>query len=318
MHASADLKSMSPKLKVVLLGNTKSGKTSLLNRWIHDTFDADTPPTIGVDFKIKTYQSDEEGDKKFQIWDVSGQDRFSSLVSIYTPDAKLFVLIFDVTDRDSFDALKSKWYPIIRSQSASESVPVIILGNKIDLTDRRKVSPEEAADFAKELGAVYIETSAKNNVGLELLQATMLGKPPSQSTSSSVNQLQTKIDAFKREWSDNETMQAIATILEVGINATPMNRQEYFDSVLPGLQTHLKTLRWNSASVCNTAVNFIVTVLLALSIVGLPMAYFSGLLNKNAQTTGHSLMFFAFGEKQQAQSLCHDIITRSQTTLPCA
>lgn len=101
-----------------------------------------------------------------------------------------------------------------------------------------------------------------------------------------------------------------------GINES--ERLRYFSSKIPALQKQLNTRRWTSKSLCNTAVNFIVTVVLALSIVGLPIAYFSGLLKANAQTTGHSLMFFALGEKQQAQTLCHEIIAPNQTTLPCA
>ena len=149
--------------KVLLLGNSDVGKNSLLLRYVDHIWSDTFVPTIGVDFKVKT--SELENKKiKMQIWDTAGQERFRNVISSYFRGAHGILLIYDVTNRDSFKNLEN-WLIEIE-KNASENVLKILIGNKNDLVDEKEIKTEEGEAFAKRNGMQFIETSAKMNTNV--------------------------------------------------------------------------------------------------------------------------------------------------------
>ena len=158
--------------KVLLLGNSDVGKSSLLLRFVDSVWNETFVPTIGVDFKVKTV---EIGDKKvkMQIWDTAGQERFRNVISTYFRGGNGLLLIYDITNKDSFKNLES-WLIEIE-KNASENILKILIGNKSDLEEDREISKEEGQAFANRNGMQFMETSAKMNTNVdEAFQA--LGK----------------------------------------------------------------------------------------------------------------------------------------------
>lgn len=150
-------------IKLLLIGDTGSGKSSLLSRHCDDEFKSTYISTIGVDFKIKTILKNDKM-VKMQIWDTAGQERFRTITTSYYRGADGVLIVFDITDRQSFDSLKS-WHEECMRFCKKDS-KIIIIGNKLDLDANRKVTYNEASEYAKSIGTEYIETSAKtaNNV----------------------------------------------------------------------------------------------------------------------------------------------------------
>ena len=156
--------------KVLLLGNSNVGKSSLFLRFVDDIWNDTFVPTIGVDFKIKTFEIDEKK-IKMQIWDTAGQERFKNIISSYYRGAHGILLIYDVTDKDSFKNL-SNWLIEIEKNS-SKNVLKVLIGNKTDLEEKRVISYNQAKEFADSYGLKYIETSAKKNLNVNEAFATL-------------------------------------------------------------------------------------------------------------------------------------------------
>jgi Ras-related protein Rab-1A len=152
--------------KIVVVGNSGVGKSNIIVRYADNKFIEIHMSTIGVDFRVKTIKVD---DKliKLQLWDTAGQERFKSITSSYYKGANAIIIVYDVTSRDSFINL-DKWIDDIDKYTSYDVIKVII-GNKTDLTDKRSVSYEEGAQFAKTNGMIYAEASAKNSTGIEEL-----------------------------------------------------------------------------------------------------------------------------------------------------
>ena len=144
--------------KMVLVGNSSVGKTCLFLQYSDNVFTESFMPTIGVDFRIKTLEL-ENSFIKMQIWDTAGQERFKTITSSYYKGAHGLILVFDLTDRQSFMDLDN-WLMEIEKH-ASERVIKLLIGNKSDLEGARTVSYEEAFNYAKGNGMKYMETSAK-------------------------------------------------------------------------------------------------------------------------------------------------------------
>ena len=149
--------------KVLLLGNSNVGKSSLFLRFVDDIWNDTFVPTIGVDFKIKTFDIDDKR-IKMQIWDTAGQERFKNIIASYYRGAHGILLIYDVTDKDSFKNL-SNWLIEIEKNS-SKNVLKVLIGNKTDLEEKRVITYNQGKEFADTYGLKYIETSAKKNLNV--------------------------------------------------------------------------------------------------------------------------------------------------------
>ncbi|BGP53840.1 hypothetical protein JCM8202_004507 [Rhodotorula sphaerocarpa] len=146
------------KFKLVFLGEQSVGKTSLITRFMYDTFDNTYQATIGIDFLSKTMYL-EDRTVRLQLWDTAGQERFRSLIPSYIRDSSVAVVVYDVTNRASF-MNTSKWVDDVRSERGNDVI-IVLVGNKTDLNDKRQVTTEEAETKSKELNVMFIETSAK-------------------------------------------------------------------------------------------------------------------------------------------------------------
>ena len=154
------------ELRIILVGDSNVGKTSLINRFMGNDFQENYQCTINVDFKIKTITFSSSIAAELKIWDTCGQERFKSLTSKYFKDAHGVVLVFDVSDLSTFKNL-SFWLKEIKNNSNSNIKPEIILvANKIDLKDR-KVTKETGKEFANKNKIMYVETSAKNGLNID-------------------------------------------------------------------------------------------------------------------------------------------------------
>ena len=151
--------------KILLLGDSSVGKTCVLTRYTDNTFQEDHMATIGLDFKIKNVNLDTGKTVKVQIWDTAGQDRFKSITKNYYKGAHGIILIYDVTNKKTFDNVKN-WVDIIKEE-VSEKVSIILVGNKIDSNDNRKVSSQEGQGIANEYGLPFYETSAKTGYNVD-------------------------------------------------------------------------------------------------------------------------------------------------------
>lgn len=150
--------------KVIIIGNTGTGKSSLLTQFTDKRFSTIHDLTIGVEFGSKIITINDPDKKKYkvklQVWDTAGQEIFKSITRSYYRDAAGVMLVFDISRRDSFNHLKT-WMNDIE-QFSGKDTNIILIGNKTDLENQRTVSIKEATDFAKKYGIKYIETSAMN------------------------------------------------------------------------------------------------------------------------------------------------------------
>ncbi|KAJ8932409.1 hypothetical protein NQ314_014666 [Rhamnusium bicolor] len=153
------------KYKLVFLGEQSVGKTSLITRFMYDSFDTTYQATIGIDFLSKTvYLKDRT--VRLQLWDTAGQERFRSLIPSYIRDSAVAVVVYDITNVSSFEHT-TKWIDDVKRERG-RNVIIILVGNKVDLESIREVSTETAEKRAKELNILFIETSAK--VGYNIKQ----------------------------------------------------------------------------------------------------------------------------------------------------
>eukprot|EP01111_Echinosteliopsis_oligospora_P001267 TRINITY_DN1186_c0_g1_i1.p1 TRINITY_DN1186_c0_g1~~TRINITY_DN1186_c0_g1_i1.p1 ORF type:complete len:223 (-),score=61.69 TRINITY_DN1186_c0_g1_i1:68-736(-) len=154
------------KYKLVFLGDQSVGKTSIITRFMYDTFDSTYQATIGIDFLSKTMYL-EDRTVRLQLWDTAGQERFRSLIPSYIRDSSVAIIVYDITNRSSF-LNTVKWIDDVRSERGSDVI-MMLVGNKTDLSDKRQVSIEEGEAKAREYDIMFIETSAKAGFNIKAL-----------------------------------------------------------------------------------------------------------------------------------------------------
>jgi len=195
---TADFSSTGPttvkKTKVVFLGEQSVGKTSLITKFMYDTFDNTYQATIGIDFLSKTMYLDDRT-VRLQLWDTAGQERFRSLIPSYIRDSQVAIIVFDITNRQSFLEI-GKWIDDVRSERGGDMI-IALVGNKTDLSDKRQVTVEEATAKQKELNlTIFLETSAKagHNVKplFKMVAEALPGAEPQHTDTAN-----TKIDVTK-------------------------------------------------------------------------------------------------------------------------
>lgn len=156
--------------KLLLIGDSGVGKSCLLLRFADHTYTDSYISTIGVDFKIRTIEKDGKT-IKLQIWDTAGQERFRTITSSYYRGAHGIIVVYDVTDQESFTNVK-QWLNEIE-RYASQDVQKLLVGNKCDLVNKKAVTYEDAKAFADKLEIPFLETSAKTATNVEKAFLTM-------------------------------------------------------------------------------------------------------------------------------------------------
>ncbi|XP_044510090.1 ras-related protein RABC1 [Mangifera indica] len=165
MASAANQQEFDYMFKLLLIGDSGVGKSTLLLSFTSNTFEELTP-TIGVDFKIKYVTL---GGKKLKlaIWDTAGQERFRTLTSSYYRGAQGIIMVYDVTRRDTFTNLSEIWAKEIDLYSTNQDCIKMLVGNKVDKESERVVTKKEGMDFAREYGCLFLECSAKTRVNVE-------------------------------------------------------------------------------------------------------------------------------------------------------
>ncbi|AWP20943.1 Ras-related protein Rab-18-B [Scophthalmus maximus] len=151
-------------LKILIIGESGVGKSSLLLRFTDDTFDPEQAATIGVDFKVKTISVD--GNKaKLAIWDTAGQERFRTLTPSYYRGAQGVILVYDVTRRETFAKLDN-WLNELETYCTRNDLVKMLVGNKID-KENHELDRAEGLKFARKHSTLFIEASAKTRDGVQ-------------------------------------------------------------------------------------------------------------------------------------------------------
>ncbi|CAD8212269.1 unnamed protein product [Paramecium octaurelia] len=156
--------------KFIIVGDTNVGKSCLLLQFTDSRFRNEHDATIGVEFGSRNLKINDK-QIKLQIWDTAGQESFKSITRSYYRGSIGGILVFDVTSRQSFEDLQ-KWYQEIQGY-ACDKIEMVIVGNKIDLEERREVKTEEARRYAQKQGFAYFETSAKTGENVDNVFETM-------------------------------------------------------------------------------------------------------------------------------------------------
>jgi Ras-related protein Rab-8A len=152
------------QIKLLTIGDSSVGKTSLLYQYTNKNFASSTIPTVGIDFKIMNIVID--GKRiKMQCWDTAGQERYRNITANYYRNAQGIMLVYDVTNLQTFKAIDT-WISQISLHTVAQ-VDKILVGNKCDCDSKRKVSKEEGEELAKKYGIPFFETSAKTGLNVE-------------------------------------------------------------------------------------------------------------------------------------------------------
>jgi small GTP-binding protein len=167
------------QFKLVLLGDSAVGKSSLVLRFVRGQFFEYQESTIGAAFLTQNVSLNDYT-VKFEIWDTAGQERYHSLAPMYYRGAAAAVVVYDITNSDSFARAKS-WVKELQRQG-SPNIVIALAGNKCDLASKRKVETAEASEYAKDNGLFFMETSAKTALNVEELFKAIAKKLPKDPT----------------------------------------------------------------------------------------------------------------------------------------
>ena len=152
-----------PQVQIIILGDGAVGKTSIIKRYANAEFDEEHITTLGLDFVTRDFTPAQGSDVKVKIWDTAGQDRFKTLTYSFYKKADGIIIAFDVTDYKTFENI-TNWVESI-DQHANGEVPRVMVGNKIDLDDR-KVSADQANTMAAKHNMKYYDVSAKKDINI--------------------------------------------------------------------------------------------------------------------------------------------------------
>ena len=152
--------------KIIIIGDLASGKTNILAKYLTNTFKPNSTPTIGVEMKVKDFKIKEDL-VKAQFWDTAGQEKYDSLTTSYYKGAKGALIVYDITQKSSFDKIESLLKKL--RDNSNKNVSVILVGNKCDLEDNREVLKEDGEELAKKLKIKFMEVSAKTGENLDKL-----------------------------------------------------------------------------------------------------------------------------------------------------
>ena len=200
--ASEDDDSKIPKYKLIFLGDHMVGKSCILERFMNDTFLKEYQETIGLDFRSKEVKIDEQDDQKINLllYGFSGQEKFKSLIPMYTQDPNIILLVYDVTSKDSFLHLPN-WFKDLTNVK-KEEVIFAVVGNKIDLDDKREVNSGDGENYAKENGFIFAEVSAKSREGINDLFEKQIYPKIKEKFLDKINHIE-HLDIKNKEFNEN-------------------------------------------------------------------------------------------------------------------
>lgn len=161
--------------KLVLLGDTSVGKSCIVWRLVRDEFYDFQEPTIGSAFTTQTIATTEKT-VKFEIWDTAGQERYRSLAPMYYRGARVAIVVYDITNKDSLQGAKS-WIRELKNKGPQDII-IALVGNKIDKEPDRKITTEEIREYAEENELLFLETSAKKAINIKELFIEIANKIP--------------------------------------------------------------------------------------------------------------------------------------------
>ena len=156
-------------IKVVLLGESGVGKTSIISQFTTHKFDPHRETSLSAQFISKTIDFPDLGQSiKFDIWDTVGQEKYRSLAKIFYKDAKVIIFVYDITTEFSFEGIKTYWYE--ETKANWDGTPILaVVANKIDLYGEQKINNNDGKAFAEKIGAIFQTTSALSDSGISTL-----------------------------------------------------------------------------------------------------------------------------------------------------
>ena len=167
---SIDSTSYDEKIKLMVIGETRVGKTALIKKYTKNVFGGTYLTTVGIDFQEKIIDVEDKS-VKLQIWDTAGQERFRNIAKSYFHTSDGFLLVYDISCKDSFEKLNF-WYEQIKL-NAPENTKCVVAGNKCDLEEKRQVNKNEGENFAKTYNIDFYETSAKDGINVDVVFQTL-------------------------------------------------------------------------------------------------------------------------------------------------
>ena len=206
-EAEASLMKEQYKFKIVIIGDSGVGKTNLVRRFIQNSFTLNTQATVGCEFYSNNYSIN---DKLFkvEIWDTAGQERYKSITAAYYKGASGAILVYDVTNRTSFNNV-DRWFQEIKDCSSAD-IKILMVGNKTDLEDKIVVSKEMSSNKASDLNIPVIETSALNasnvkeafHLMIKEIYKVVIGKMDENNlnNNNTYNVLDSGIDLNRKKW----------------------------------------------------------------------------------------------------------------------
>ena len=152
--------------KLVLVGDSGVGKTCIISRFISEDYNPNVNSTDGVSYATKHLDLPKINKSiDLDIWDTAGQEKYKSLTKFFYKDAKVAILVYDITQKESFTNMKQYWYEQLK-EFGSKDIIIGVAGNKCDMYEKEDVSENEGKEFAEQIGAFFEMTSAKNNTGI--------------------------------------------------------------------------------------------------------------------------------------------------------
>ena len=154
--------------KVVIIGNSGVGKTHILSRYLYDVFDKDEKSTVSATYSKKKVKTKKNKEITLQLWDTAGQEVYKGLTKLFYKNATGIIIVYDVTNRNSFEEIKNFWYNEVKL-NAPDNVKIVIVGNKCDLYLKEEIKEEEARTYAENIGVMFQLTSALDSSGVDEL-----------------------------------------------------------------------------------------------------------------------------------------------------